>query len=83
MEFPQGTDKSVFLEKAYFMDLIMSQIIKAQTDEAADNGGSRIQHRLTSVLQSDQSGMCSCSFAKEKPTKCGLYSFIDYFVHSI
>ena len=26
MEFPQGTDKSVFLEKAYFMDLIMSQI---------------------------------------------------------
>lgn len=56
---------------------------KAQTDEAADNGGSRIQHRLTSVLQSDQSGMCSCSFAKEKPTKRGLYSFIDYFVHSI
>lgn len=26
MEFPQGTDKSVFLEKAYFMDLIVSQI---------------------------------------------------------
>ena len=26
MEFPQGTDKSVFLGKAYFMDLIMSQI---------------------------------------------------------
>ena len=26
MEFPQGTDASVFLEKAYFMDLIMSQI---------------------------------------------------------
>ena len=23
MEFPQGTDKSVFLEKAYFMDLII------------------------------------------------------------
>ena len=26
MEFPQGTDKSVFLEKVYFMDLIISQI---------------------------------------------------------
>ena len=26
MEFPQGTDKSVFLEKAYFMGLIMSQV---------------------------------------------------------
>ena len=26
MEFLQGTDKSVFLEKAYFMDLIMSRI---------------------------------------------------------
>ena len=56
---------------------------KARTDEAADNGRSRIQDRLTNILQSDQSGMCSCSFAKEKPTKHGLYSFIDYFVHSI
>ena len=56
---------------------------KARTDEAADNGRSRIQDRLTSSLQSDQSVMCSCSFAKEKPTKRGLYSFIDYFVHSI
>ena len=82
MEFPQGTDKSVFLEKAYFMDLIMSQI-KHKLMRLLTMAGSRIQHRLTSVLQSDQSGMCSCSFAKEEPTKRGLYSFIDYFVHSI
>ena len=26
LEFPQGTDKSVFLENAYFMALISSQI---------------------------------------------------------
>ena len=40
LEFPQGTDKSEFLENAYFMDLISS----------------KIKHKLTRLLTTTGAG---------------------------
>ena len=36
LEFPQGTDKSVFPENAHYMDLFSSQN-KTRTDDTADD----------------------------------------------
>ena len=46
LEFPQGTDKSVFLENTYLMAFYYNQFKnKARTDEDADTHGSRIQDK--------------------------------------
>ena len=42
LEFPQGTDKSEFLENAYFMDLIFNS--------------SKIKHELTRLLSMTTTG---------------------------
>ena len=47
--FPQETDKSVFLEKANFMDFENQFTNKAQTDDTTDYRGSRIQDKHRSI----------------------------------
>ena len=50
LEFPQGTDKSVFLQNTYLMDFYYNQFEnKARTDEDADTHGSRIQDKHPSI----------------------------------
>jgi len=57
-EFPQGTDKSVFLENAY----------KVWTDDTVDNLRSRIQDKHPSISD------VFVFICRRKPTKCGLES---------
>ena len=51
LEFPQGTDKSEFLENAYFMDLISSKI-KHELTRLLTTAGARYKTRqYPSILQ--------------------------------
>ena len=52
LEFPQGTDKSEFLENAYFMDLISSKI-KHELTRLLTTTGARYK---TSIHQSGNVG---------------------------
>ena len=52
LEFPQGTDKSEFLENAYFMDLISSKI-KHELTRLLTTAGTRYK---TSIHQSGNVG---------------------------
>ena len=52
LEFPQGTDKSEFLENAYFMDLISSKI-KHELTKLLTTAGARYK---TSIHQSGNVG---------------------------
>ena len=52
LEFPQGTDKSEFLENAYFMDLISSKI-KHELTRLLTTAGARYK---TSIHQSGNVG---------------------------
>jgi len=65
--FPQKTDKSVFLEKANFMDFYHQFAIKARTDDTTDYRGSRIQDKHRSI------GHVFVFICRRKPTKRGLY----------
>ena len=68
--FPQETDKSVFLEKANFMDFYHQFTNKARTDDTTDYRGSSAGYK-TSI---DQSDMYSCSFAEENRQNVGCTS---------
>ena len=67
--FPQETDKSVFLEKANFMDVKNQFANKARTDDTTD-----LTAEAGYKTSIDQSDMCSCSFAEENRQNVGCAS---------